>query len=130
MATGSSPHGGAWLGGHGFMGGTSGSSERPRVPIATAMKTLAFLTVVLLGPPMAVGVRARRHGRRLLAVAALAAIEAAGTFVCGFGLLVLAFNGHIEDNGSPPAHTLWLAIPVLLLGAVMLLGGWLASGRR
>lgn len=94
------------------------------------MEALAFYAVFLLGPPVAVAVRAHRCGRRLGAVAALTILAVAGGVVCDAGILALAFNGYMEDNGSPPSHTLWLAIPLLLLGAVMILSAWLASRRR
>lgn len=94
------------------------------------MGTLAFYAVFLLGPPVAVAVRAHRCGRRLGGVAALTILAAAGGVVCDAGILALAFNGHIEDYGSPPARTLRLAIPLLLIGAVMILSAWLASRRR
>ena len=93
------------------------------------MATLAFYAVFLLGPPVVVAVRAHRGGRRLGAVAALTILAAAGGVVCGYGTLALAFNGYIEDNGSPPSRTLWLAIPLLLVGAAMILSAWLASRR-
>lgn len=94
------------------------------------MTHLVFLAIAVFGPAVAVSVRADRRGRRLPAIAALGILAAAGDVVCGFGLLVLVFNGYVEDNGSTPAHTLGLAIPLLLLGAAMLVGAWLASGRR
>jgi hypothetical protein len=87
-------------------------------------------TVIVFLPAIAIGVRARRHGRRVVAVGGLALLAAAGTAVCGVGLVVLAFNGYLVDSSSPPAQTLGIAIPILVVAAVMLLGAWLGSGRR
>jgi hypothetical protein len=36
------------------------------------------------------------------------------------GLLLLAYNNYQEDFGSPPAHTLATAIPVLLVGVLLM----------
>lgn len=50
-----------------------------------------------------------------------------------YALLVLALNGYREDDGSPPAHTLWLAIPwavATIVLAVLVLGSIVDRERR
>jgi hypothetical protein len=48
----------------------------------------------------------------------LVAAISAFVFLCG--LILLAYNGHVEDYGSPSAHTLDTAIPVLAAGLLLM----------
>jgi hypothetical protein len=51
-------------------------------------------------------------------------LVALGTDAALIGLLLLAFNGYVEDAGTEPFHTLPFALPVLVLAAVLFgLGG-------
>ena len=45
---------------------------------------------------------------------------ALSVFVFLVGLLMLAYDGYVEDTGSPPVHTLDVAIPVLIAAAVLM----------
>jgi len=57
-------------------------------------------------------------------------IAAISGFVFMCGLLLLAYNNYKEDYGSSPLHTLDTAIPVLLVG-VLLMGVaiWRVRGK-
>jgi hypothetical protein len=47
-------------------------------------------------------------------------IAALSAFVFLCGLILLAYNGHVEDYGSPPLHTLVTAIPALIAGVLLM----------
>jgi hypothetical protein len=49
---------------------------------------------------------ARRRGHRPGSARLVFVLEPVGLVVLGYGLLALAFNGHVEDYGSEPARTL------------------------
>ena len=84
----------------------------------------------LVATPLIVGVRAHRRGRRTLAVAALAILASGATLAFALGLVLLLANGYADDYGQPPAETLGVAIPVLLLSVPVMLGAWVSSGRQ
>ena len=57
-------------------------------------------------------------------------IAALAAFVFMVGLLMLIYNGYVEDAGSPPAHTLNVAIPVLIAAVVLMaLAIWRVHSR-
>lgn len=101
------------------------SGRPPLLPIRSAVFLLLFYGLALL--VVAVVVRARKRGRGLAGVVVLGTVTTAGSMLLWASLFALAFNGHVEDFGSPPARTLGIAIPALTLSALILIGAWLAA---
>jgi hypothetical protein len=91
---------------------------------------LAILLAVAIFVPWTVGWRARHFGRNDLWVAGLAVATLAAVILLYFGLLSLAYNGYQEDFGSPPSHTLRLAIPVIAAAVLALAALFYVSGSK
>ena len=56
-------------------------------------------------------------------------IAAAGTIELVIGLIILAFNGHVEDYGSAPAQTWPFALAFLIASGITFLCGILSHAR-
>jgi hypothetical protein len=80
--------------------------------------------------PTAVEVAGRARGLRRSALLGLVVLELAGVVVAGIGLLVLAFNGHVQGPGERPGHTIGAAVPVLGLGVTLIASPWLSLLNR
>jgi cell division protein FtsW (lipid II flippase) len=70
-----------------------------------------------------------------MVVAGIRTLISAMLLACAavYALLVLSLNGYREDDGSPPLHTLWLAIPwtvATIVLAVLVLGSIVDRKRR
>jgi hypothetical protein len=82
--------------------------------------------VLLVALPTAVELIARGRGVRGVALLGLVLGELLGVVVAGLGLLVLAYNGSIQDVGEQSAHTTRLALPIIGIGLAIAVGPWLS----
>jgi hypothetical protein len=95
------------------------------------MESLAvyYLAVVVL-LAAALAIVARRFGHAVGTVRLIFGLQALGLIAIGYGLLMLRFDGYVEDYGSEPARTLDLAFPLLAIGAVLAAVAWFLALRR
>lgn len=80
--------------------------------------------------PTGIELFARARGFARVAVIGLLAAELLGVVVIGAGLIVLAYDGSIQDYGERPARTLGTAIPLLAAGALIVSLPWWTVLRR
>jgi hypothetical protein len=74
---------------------------------------------------------ARRRGKKPPTIALVFALHCFGITAVGLGILALMFHGYVEDSGLEPSNTLPMAIPLLVLGAAMVIaGGRLTRQKR
>ena len=80
--------------------------------------------MLVLAAPTGLELLARGRGFRLAALVGPIIAELLGVLVIGAGLLVLTFNGSIQDYGEQPAQSLGTAIPLLAIGGMVAAIPW------
>ena len=91
---------------------------------------MALVAIALVaGTAAYVGALANRHSHKRGVAAALALAQAAASTIFLLGILMLIFNGYVEDSGSPEVHSLDEAIPTLAAGVALTASLYLAATR-
>jgi hypothetical protein len=80
---------------------------------------ILFLAAVAMVPAS----KANRQGHTARTVGLVFALHFVGGIALVVGFFALLFHGYVEDAGMGPANTAPVAIPVLILGAAMVVIG-------